>query len=192
MKTKTNNSGNALLILIGLLIIIIIGASWFAGTYNGLVRQENGIVAANEDLQNIHTSIFNQIKSQGLSVEKYGTMVTQAITTAIEGRYGKNGSQAAMQWIQENNPTIDSKIFEKLQVVIEAGYNKFESAQRTKIDKLRIYDNTMDSLFTGFVAKSVMGFPKKVTADMRKTITSAETTEMMKTKEMKTIDPFAR
>ncbi len=191
MKTKAKTSANSTLILLGLLAIIGISVLWFAGTYNGLVRQENSIVAANEDLQNVHTSIFNQIKSQGLSVEKYGTMVTQAITTAIEGRYGKNGSQAAMQWIQEQNPTIDSKIFDKLQVVIETGYNKFESSQRTKIDKLRVYDNTMDSLFTGFVARNIMGFPKKVTADMRKTITSAETSEMMKTKEMKTIDPFA-
>ena len=178
-------------IIIGLIAIIFIGIVWFAGTYNGLVRQENSIVAAHEDLQNVHASIFNQIKSQGLSVEKYGDMVTKAINAAIEGRYGKNGSQAAMQWIQENNPTIDSKVFEKLQVVIEAGYNKFEEAQRTKIDKIRVYDNTLDSFFTGFVAKSIMGFPKKVTADMRKTITSAETSEMMKTKEMKTIDPFA-
>jgi len=181
-----------LIVLIGIVASVFIGGLWLVGTYNGIVRQENGIVAVHEDMQNVHTSIFNQMKSQGLSVEKYGDMVTEAITTAIEGRYGKTGSQAAMQWIQEQNPTIDPKILEKLQVAIEAGYNKFEAVQRTKIDKLRVYDNTLDSALTGWVAKTFMGFPKKVTADMRKTISSAASKTMMETKEMETIDPFAK
>ncbi len=123
-------------------------------------------------------------------MEKYGSMVTEALSVAVTGRYGKNGSQAAMQWIQEQNPTIDIKIMDKLQTVIEAGYKKFESAQRTKIDKLRIYDDTLGSFPTNMLA-GLFGFPKKVTEDMRKTISSAETKEMMQTKEMKTIDPFS-
>lgn len=177
--------------LTAIAVIIVSVIMMVVGTYNGLVRDENGIVAVHEDMQNVHASIFNTIKSQGLSVEKYGEMVTTAISVAIEGRYGKTGSQAAMQWIQEQNPTIDPKIFEKLQVAIEAGYSRFEATQRTKIDRIRVYDNKLDSLVTGALAR-FMGFPKKVTADMRKTISSSETKKMMETKEMETIDPFAK
>ena len=195
MKTNPKEKASVsvgLIVLIGIVAVAALSIIWWSGTYNNLVSQENGIVAVHKDMQNVHASIFNQIKSQGLSVEKYGAMVTEALKVAVEGRYGKNGSQAAMQWIQEQNPTIDPKIMEKLQVTIEAGYNEFKSVQRTKLDRLRVYDNTLDSFITGSIAKSFMGFPKKVTDDMREVVSSAATKQMMETKEMETIDPFAK
>lgn len=182
-----------LLITAAVIAAIVVSAVIYAvGINNSFVRHENGVVAVHEDMQNVHSSIFNTIKSQGLAVEKYGAMVIEAINAAIGGRYGKDGVQGAMIWIKEQNPTIDPRTFEKLQVAIEAGYNKFESTQRSKIDRLRVYDNELESVPRGWIARSFMGFPRKVTADMRTTISSAETKEMMKTKEMKTIDPFAK
>lgn len=182
-------------VLLALVLIpVVIGgvaAIWGIGSYNNLVRQEEGIKASYEDMQNVHASIFNQIKSQGLSVEKYGDLVIQACNVAMEGRYGKMGSQAAFQWIQENNPTIQPQVMEKLQVAIEAGYNKFESTQRTKIDRIRIYQADLRS-FPKNVFAELLGFPK---IDMEKygaTISSAETKKTFETKEMETIDPFSK
>jgi len=191
---KENNRGaisTSAIILIAIASVAVIGALWIAGINNNLVRQENGIFYAHENLKNIHTSVFNQIKSQGLSVEKYGEMVNKAMQVAVEGRYGKTGSQAAMQWIQEQNPTIDPSVIGKLQVAIEAGYNEFKAAQTDKLDRLKTYDSTLESTFSGFVARNILHFPRKVTADMRKTISSAETEKMMETKQMETIDPFS-
>jgi hypothetical protein len=142
-------------------------------------------------MKNVHASIFNTMKSQGISIEKYGDTVIKALDVAMGGRYGQDGVKGAMVWIKEQNPTIDPSLYTKLQTVIEAGYTKFESTQRSKIDRLRIFDNFMESFPRGFIARA-MGFPKKVTADMRETISTAETKEMMKTKEIKTIDPFAK
>lgn len=163
----------------------------FVVTYNKLARQENGIVAAHEELKNVHTSIFNQMRSQGLAVEKYGDMVIKAIEVSMTGRYGQTGSQAGVQWIKEQNPTIDVKIMDKLQVAIEAGYKEFQSRQTTKIDLIRTFDNSLDT-FPSNVVAALGGFPKKVTADMRKTISSAATDDMMARKQMDTIDPFSK
>jgi hypothetical protein len=179
------------LIISAVVVVIITPIIYLTSTYNQFVRHENGIVAVHEDMQNVHSSVFNQLKSQGLAVEKYQEMVVQAMQVAVEGRYGKSGVQAAVTWIREQNPTIDPSVVRKLQEAIEIGYNKFESAQRTKIDRLRAFDNDLDSAIKGNVAR-FLGFPKKVTADMRKTITSATTETMMKTKQMDTINPFSK
>jgi len=178
--------------IVTLLAVALIGLPliYAVSKYNSFVQQENGIVAVHEDMKNVHSSIFNQIKSQGLSVEKYGDLVIKAIDAAVGKRYGANGIQSAMAWIKEQNPTIDSKVFGKLQVAIEAGYNKFESTQRTKIDRLRIYDNDRE-VFPGSMVASIFGFPKKVTQDMRTTISSGATDEVMASKQLKTINPFA-
>jgi hypothetical protein len=188
MKTGAILGIIAAVLVAGALTLVVT----LVGINNSFVRMENGVVAVHEDMKNVHASIFNKIKSQGLVVEKYGEMVIGAINAAISGRYGASGAQAAFLAIKEQNPTIDSKIMEKLQVAIEAGYNGFESAQRGKIDRLRVYDNALESVPGGWLARTFMGFPRKVTADMRTTISSAETKETFQTKEMKTIDPFAK
>ncbi|MFC1598822.1 hypothetical protein ACFL2U_02335 [Patescibacteria group bacterium] len=160
------------------------------GTYNSLVRQENGIEAVHEDMKNVHASIFNQIKSQGLTVEKYGDLVIQALEVSMSGRYGKTGSQAAMQWLKEENPTISPDVFTKLQTVIEVGYNKFESTQRSKIDRIRVYENSLEQFPSSLIASS-FGFPRFDLAMYKVTISSAKTKKTFETGEMETIDPFA-
>jgi hypothetical protein len=167
--------------------IFIIDAICVNNKCNG---KECTIVATDQDMQNIHASIFNQIKSQGLVAEKYGKMVIEAMKVAIQGRYGANGSQAAMQWIKENNPTIPADIMSKLQTVIEAGYTSFEAKQRTKIDQLRVYKEFLGSCPQGNIAH-MMGWPKIDMKNMSEVVSTAETKETFKTKEMKTIDPFA-
>lgn len=174
---------------LGLMLLMLV--VYVVGTYNDLVQQENGVIAVHEDMKNVHASIFNNMKSQGISVEKYGDTVIKAIEVAMGGRYGKNGAQGAMLWLKEQNPSIDSAVYLKLQTVIEAGYTRFESTQRGKIDRLRVIDNTLESFPKGFIAR-LFGFPKKVTADMRVTISSEATEEMMKTKKMQTINPFEK
>jgi hypothetical protein len=185
---KPSGSINPLfLILLGIGAVLLVG---FVSLRNGLARQENGVVAAHEELKNVHSSIFNQMKSQGLAIEKYGDLVIKAIEVSMTGRYGETGSKAGVQWIKEQNPEIDVKIMDKLQVAIESGYKEFQARQTTKIDLIRVYDNSLDTWPSSWVA-SIAGFPNKVTADMRKTISSAATDDMMQRKQFDTINPFS-
>jgi len=180
------------LVIVGL-IIVLVGSVIIYGisTYNSCNTQEKGITAVDRDMQNVHASIFSQIKSQGLAVEKYGEMVIQAIEVAMSGRYGKTGSQAAFQWLSEQNPSISPQIMEKLQVAIEAGYNKFEATQRTKIDRIRIYETDLGAFPKGMVAK-MFGYPKIDLDELKQVIVTAETKKVFETKEMEVIDPFSK
>lgn len=179
-------------IVLGVVSVALISVvAIVASSYNGFIRLENQILAVDKDMQNVHASIFNQIKSQGLSVEKYGNLVIESINAAIGGRYGEGGSKAAFQWIKENNPTIDPNVFNKLNVAIEAGYTKFEATQRTKIDVIRVYRNKLETFPSNIVA-GVFGFPKKNLDELERIITTKETKKTFETKEMETIDPFKK
>ena len=150
---------------------------------NSLIRQENGIKAQDLDMQNVHASIYQQMESQGLVAKQYGKMVIDALDAAISGRYGEGGAKAAMLWIQEQNPNIDPSIMAKLQVTIEAGYNKFESAQRTKIDNVRTYANQLD-VFPSNIVASMFGFPRIDMALANRIVTSGTTKQDFSTGEL--------
>lgn len=77
----------------------------------------------------------------------------------MQGRYGKDGSKAMMQWIQENMPNFDSSLYTKVQNTITAGRKDFEMNQKTLIDKKQAYQTSLKTLFNSPIAK-LWGFPK--------------------------------
>ena len=168
------------LVLGGMVLILL---SIVVSAYNGCVRAENSIEAFDKDMQNVHANLYTQLKAQDLAVDKYGEMVINAIQAAISGRYGKDGVRGAMLWIQESNPSIDSKVLEKLQVVIEAGYNKFEASQRSKIDAVRVYKDSLGTFPKNIVA-SMFGFPRLDKDIMERIVTSATTKKDFATGEL--------
>lgn len=175
MKKQEGSILSVLLIILTVLTVLVGTAIiWGISTYNGLIRFENRIEAVDKDMQNVHASIFQQMKQQGVAVDKYGQMVIEAINVALSGRYGEKGSKAAFQWIHEQNPTIDSKIMEKLQVAIEAGYNKFEATQRTKLDVVRIYKDATQ-VFPSNIISGMFGFPRKSWDELGRIVTSSQT-----------------
>lgn len=179
-KTEKNNNGAnasgygkwiAILSVVAVIGTFIIMSITYYNSFNG---KEIYIKAVDKDMQNVHASFHKQMRAQGISVEKYGDLVIKALQVSMGGRYGANGSQAAMQWIKEQNPTIDPKMFSKLQQVIEAGYNKFESVQRKKIDMVAVYEKQATN-FPGVVFAGIFNFPKKPFDELGRIITSAET-----------------
>lgn len=174
--------------VLALLVLVVLSVT--ISTYNNLVRQENGIDAVDKDMQNVHASIYKQMKGQGLAVEKYGDMVIKALDAAMSGRYGEGGSRAAFQWIHEQNPNIAPDIMTKLQQVIEAGYNRFEATQRAKIDKVRVYKDILRFFPSNMIA-GMLGFPKIDMSMADRVISSATTKKDFESGELSDPDPFS-
>jgi len=167
----------------GGILFVVMMAFWVIGVRNDFVRHENAIEAVNLDIQNVHASIFQQMKQQGVAVDEYGDMVIEAIEGAIAGRYGEGGMKSSWAWIKEDNPEIDPAIMEKLQQAIEAGYNKFEAFQRTKLDRVRIYKNSLE-VFPDNMIASASGFPRIDVAAAGSIVTSAQTKQDFDTGEL--------
>lgn len=168
----------AILGVLAVLIIYVVGAGI---TFNNTaIMMENGIKAQYEQNKNNSDNYFKKLKETvqvpSMNVED----LAKLYDTAMTGRYGKDGSKAIFNWIKEQNPTIDSSIYKKIQDIIEAGRNSFEADQKILIDKKREYDNYRQ-VFPNSVFAGILGFPK-INLNDYGIVTSEETEKAFKEK----------
>lgn len=152
-----------------ILFVLIIGIS----KRNGFVRAENGLIAADSDMQNVHaTKLFGNVKQQGAVTQKQYDMML-ALTRTNNEKYGSDGAKALVLAIKEALPDLPEQTVLKLQQSIEAGYNEFAAAQRSYFDRARVYKDSLET-FPGSVF--AWGFPKKLTMEkIDRVISSAQT-----------------
>lgn len=128
--------------------------------HNTSMNFENDIKKLNLMSENVlSTTTIKLQDAVGLN-KQYTESLKEVVRAAVEGRYGKNGSGAAMQWIQEQNPTVDSKLFMKVHDIIDGGGTEFKISQDRKIELCTEYEKMRDLLVRGFFMK-LAGFPKK-------------------------------
>lgn len=155
--------GNVLIgVLIALAIMVCLIAPMVFGyvsAYNIGNRVENQLTAMLENNENIYANGSQKIIEMAQVPKMYSEQVSKVTREAIQGRYGKDGSKAVFQMLQEQNPQLDPAIYSKVQLVIEEFRNKFELAQRDMIDVKRSYKTQLGSLWTGFWL-GVAGYPK--------------------------------
>lgn len=172
------------MVLLGLLIagVVFLGTlvASVVGINNNLVTQENGLEAQYKDVQNAYDNHFKKLKEAAQVPEMYASDLEKIYKGALQGRYGEDGSKAVFQFIQEQNPQVDSSVYKQLQQIIEAGRNEFKASQTSLLDKKRVYKISLQTFPNNIVA-GALGFPK---LDLAKIdiVTSAETEEAFESK----------
>ncbi len=148
-------------------IVLVVGL-WVVGSlisYNNLgVSTESALTAALEDNKQMLGKHSAQIGEMAQVNDMYKDDLREVYTAAMEGRYGENGSGAVMQWIQEQNPNMDSALYTRLQQKIEANRDEFQNAQTALIDKKRVYENLLKQFPSGIWLR-ILGFPKTKLSD---------------------------
>lgn len=137
MKTFIAIAG-VLVVLVGWII------SSYYGAYNYGADTETAIPAEYNNMENIlaqySLKVSEAVQVPGMKTDDLKAVMKDAMT----GRYGADGSKATFQWIQENYPgQVSDALYSKIQVIIEAGRNKFENAQTKFIDTKRVYVATL-------------------------------------------------
>lgn len=155
----------AVLIVVGILVALagIAGISYISA-YNYGNQMENQLKAAQADNRNILAQYGQKVMEVAQVPTMYADDVQRVTREAIEGRYGENGSQAAFQWLQEQNPQLDASLYKQIQQVIEAGRTNFENGQRRQIDIRRQYETALGSFWSGMWLR-IAGYPKVNLAD---------------------------
>lgn len=135
------------------------GAVSYISAYNIGNRLERAIVATHENNRNILAQYGNRVAEAAQVPGMQRDDLSAVVTAALEGRYGDDGSQAVFQFIQEQNPQIDSTVYVQLQRIIEAGRTEFASAQTKLVDQKRVYETALGSFWQG-TWMSVAGYPR--------------------------------
>lgn len=146
-------------VLVGLGIVGLIGVM-FAMTAleyrSDCVKAEAGIVAQWEQNQNNYDNMWKRFKETSQVSSMYAEDLEKVFKGAIQARYGQEGSKAVFQFLREQNPNMDAKIYVNLQTIIEAGRVSFAADQTQLIDKKRAYEVILKgnrALLVGFVFK---------------------------------------
>lgn len=163
-----------LLIPLGVIVTLalVLGGSYISA-YNTGNRLENGIKASYTDNQNVLSQYSQKIAEAAQIPAMQRDDLKDVVVAALDARYGEEGSKAMFQFIQEQNPTIDSTVYTQIQRMIEAGRNDFRVAQTKLIDQKRVYETNLGS-FWGGTWMSIAGYPK-INLDDYKIIVNVQT-----------------
>ena len=147
-------------IVLALVIIpVLVCVSSYVTYHNYGNAQEQSIKAAYKNNQNI-LSQYNLKLGEVVQVPSmYKDDLKEVFDAALQGRYGENGSKAVFQFIKEQNPTIDSSMYVKIQQLIESGRNEFQLAQTQLLDKKRSYETALGNVWSGLWLR-ITGYPK--------------------------------
>lgn len=159
--------------------IVGTGVVSYISAYNTANRLEQQIQATYEDNQNVLAQYSNRIGEAAQVPAMQRDDLKEVVTAALDARYGEEGSQAMFQWIQEQNPTIDSTVYVELQRIIVSGRQDFQTAQTRLIDQKRVYETALGSFWQG-TWMGVAGYPR-IDLDEFGIVTNARTEDAFST-----------
>lgn len=174
--------GKTLAIAGAISVVALFGITSYISYGNTAANAENGIKAKYADNENVYANGTQKVIEIAQVPAMYVDDLSRLTKDAIGGRYGADGSKAVFQMLREQNPQLDSKMYVKIQQVIEAFRDEFKNNQTALLDRCRVYDNMRDYAWSGFWLR-MNGFPKK---DIDKMCTIVSTAKARQTFETKT------
>lgn len=174
---------------ISFIIVVGLSIAWLFSVKFEAGRMDNEIVASNQNLENVHSSVQKILQTSGITVKNFGEVKVKAIEAAV-ARYADK-PQLMMQWVQENPQQIPDNLWSKFQDQVERQYQKFETEQKFKISKSQAYKDYLQNTVRGNVAQYVWSYPRPETAKiMDQVIKTEETATTFKTGIDKPVNPF--
>jgi hypothetical protein len=163
MKKQRGAISGAVIGLIVMVVFFLFVTMVVAGSYISAANYgnatEQSLKATKESNRNIFATYGQKVQEAAQVPGMMAEDLQKITTAAIQGRYGDNGSQAAVQWIREQNPQLDPSLYRKIQQIIESGRDEFKNGQNRQIDVKRSYETALGSFWQGMWLKFA-GYPK--------------------------------
>lgn len=143
-------------------LLLIAGLSLFAtyqSVHDNAISWEATLEKKNGETEAVLSRVTVSVQQTAGVVEIYASDVKDAIKAAVEGRYGKDGSKAVFQMIQEKNPTVSDKLYLKLADLIGGGQKEVQIIQTQKLEVCASYKKELGYLIRGGILR-FQGFPK--------------------------------
>jgi uncharacterized protein (UPF0333 family) len=181
MKNQRGAISASIILIIALVAIGAVLVFSYISAANYGNRAEVSIKAKYQDNENVYANGTQKVMEIAQVPAMMRDDIKEVFTAALQGRYGENGSQAVFQWIQEQNPQIDSSVYTRIQQAMEAFRNEFRTAQTALLDQCRTYETNLGYVWGGFWLK-LAGYPK---TDLQKMCTIVTTDKARQTFETK-------
>lgn len=171
-------------ILGGILLSVVFG---YIGFTNNANRYEVTIKAQYTDNKNVYDNGWKTVQEKAQVPELYTAQLKELYDNAMTGRYGEDGSKALFQFIKEQNPTLDSKLFIQIQQSVETFRNRFQQAQTELVSKKQAYESYLTATTSGRFYNMFASYPH---IDMSKfdIVTSDKTETDFSTKRAEPLD----
>lgn len=146
-------------LILGVVAIVFIGlvGSYVSANNTGAMFEAD-LVASRDNGKNVLTQTQNTIMEMVQVPEMAKDDIKEVVAAALEGRYGEDGSQAVFQSIQEQNPSVDPKLYTNVQDAIQSGRKNFEREQTRMIDIRAKFQTSLRTIPTGFFMR-LAGYP---------------------------------
>ena len=151
---------NKTLIALAVGAVVIIGiASTLISGYNGAISSEQSVIGQYKANENLLGQYTLQVMESMQVADAYKDGVKDVVKAAIEGRYGPDGSKAVLQFIKEQNPTLDPALYTNVQDIITTKRNEFQHKQDELISRCQTYQTTLRS-FPSNIVLGLFNFPR--------------------------------
>lgn len=156
---KKNVPIGVIVAIVAVLAVIGLGFITYASAVAFGSEQEEAILATQNDNRQVLAQTTTSIKEMAQVPTMAADDLSRVMESAFQGRYGENGSQAAVQLIVEAYPgQIDPVLYRNIQTRIESGRIQFMNNQTKLVDQKRVYQTNLRYLVRGFWLRTA-GFP---------------------------------
>lgn len=143
-------------------VLVLVGVGLFSSyvSYHNMGTQyEQRLEATWQENKVVLNTYTTKVQEVAQVPSMYKKDLQDVVEATFQGRYGKDGSKAVFQWIQEQNMNLDPQLYRQIQQVMESGRNDFQTSQKTLIDVKRSYETQLNMFWSGIWLK-VAGYPK--------------------------------
>lgn len=149
-----------LIVVVGFLALAIFGFVSYSSAVAYGAQAEAQISTTWENNKQILGNYTTKVSEMAQVPDMQRDDLAKVMEAAFSGRYGDDGSRAAMQWIREAYPgQLDAQLYRNLQSVIESGRDEFKANQTRLLDQKRVYQTNLNYLIKGFWLR-LAGYPK--------------------------------
>lgn len=152
----------ALVFGLGCMLLVIVAIALGIG-YLGFGNQANGfevdIQSVYANNQNTYDNGFKKVLEEAQVPKMQVAGLKELYDGVMKGRYGANGSQAMLQMIRENNPTLNQETYLKIQRTIEEFHDTFQASQTDLISKKQAYQRFLSATTSGRIYNIIGHYP---------------------------------
>lgn len=168
MQFNKQRGGAVVMALIAVVVFLVAVAGIcfvsYLSAYNYGNKMDNTLIAIKDNNKNIYAQGTQKVLEIAQVPAMYKDDLKELVKADIEGRYGKDGSKATMQFFKERNLDLPKDLYTKIQQVNEGFRNEFQNNQTRMIDVKRSYMIGQGSFWQGMWLR-IAGFPKINMAD---------------------------